>query len=87
MDEHSGPVSNPEVSLSGKSKSFLVQFFGIDEITDSFENKNLLVSQAFKDKINEADKDFTLSCFFVLQDIRALVGYGDIVRNEALEVP
>lgn len=86
MDEYPESGSTPEVSLVGKSNYLLVQFFGIDEITDSFENKNLLVSQALKDKINEVDKDLTISCFFVLQDIRALVGYGEIVRNEALEV-
>lgn len=86
MEEERESLPTFDAPVEGNSSSFLVQFFGIDEITDSFENKNLLVSQIFKDKINEVDKIFNISCFFVLQDVKALVGYGEIVRSEALEV-
>lgn len=69
--------------LSGGDRvSFLVQFFGIHEITESFENHSLLVSQLFKDKIDEVDRRTSIQCIFVFQDVKSLVGYGDIVRKD-----
>lgn len=64
------------------SKSFLVQFYGIHEVTDSFENSNLLVSQQFRDVLDNVDKDVTISCFFVFQDLHAVVGSGGVTRKE-----
>ena len=66
--------------------SFLVQFFGIHEITDSFDNRSLLVSQLFKDKIDEVSRDISIQCIFVFQDVKSLVGYGDIVRKDEAKV-
>jgi hypothetical protein len=61
---------------------FLVQFFGIDEITDSFSNSNLLVSQLFKDKIDNVIEGKVITCYFLYHDVKALVGYGNIVRKD-----
>lgn len=79
-------MSDVIVESNGKRVSFLVQFFGIHEITDSFDNHSLLVSQLFKDKINEVSSDISIQCIFVFQDVKSLVGYGDIVRKDESKV-
>lgn len=66
---------------------FLVQFFGIDEITDSFSNSNLLVSQLFKDKIDSVVESKVITCYFLFHDVKAFVGYGNIVRKDEKVTP
>lgn len=62
--------------------SFLVQLFGIHEVVESYENKNLLVSQSFRDLINNVESGKNVCCYFVFQDVRAFVGVGTISRKE-----
>jgi hypothetical protein len=62
--------------------SFLVQFYGVHEIADSYDNGNLLVSQSFRDALNETGRDKAVCLYFVFQDLRAIVGTGLVKRKE-----
>lgn len=79
-------MSDANEEFHGDRVSFLVQIFGIHEITDSFDNNSLLVSQLFKDKIDEVSNNTKIQCIFVFQDVKSLVGYGDIMRKEETKV-
>lgn len=58
---------------------FLVQLFGMHEIIESYENGSILVSQMFRDMVYDLESTKKISCYFVFQDLRFIVGFGDIV--------
>jgi hypothetical protein len=62
--------------------SFLVQFYGVHEIADSYDNGNLLVSQSFREALDATGRDKDVCLFFVFQDLRAIVGTGLVKRKD-----
>lgn len=65
---------------------FVVQFFGMHEIIESYENSSILVSQQFWNMVYDLKTKKTISCFFVFQDLRSIVGLGEIAL-ETEKVP
>ena len=72
--------NEPAEELS--STSLMVQFFGVHEATDSFDNSNLLASEFFKDMLTKIGSEGPITCYFVFQDLKAFVGFGTIERKE-----
>lgn len=68
-----------EVDRDSTAAYFLVQFFGMHEIIESYENSSILVSQQFRDMVYDLKETKTISCYFVFQDLRSIVGFGDIL--------
>ena len=80
------PFESQSASTEGDGEiSFIVQFFGVHEITDSFQDGNLLVSTIFKDLISSIDKIDRICFYFVFHEIRSFVGTA-IINTEKLQV-
>lgn len=62
------------VSQANTKQSFMVQFFGIGDIIDSYEKNHLLVSYTFKQMIKDIDEDIDIEFYFIIQEISSIIG-------------